>query len=119
MANKTNFLIVTAVFILTILACNATLPQTGSTPAPVTSTLEQSQGQDNLPLTEADVSRVSVEDAKAALDSGEAIIVDVRGVESYAEAHVAGAISIPLTDIESNPSAVALDKNQWIITYCT
>jgi len=116
---KINLLIVITVFTLTILACNAALPQTEPTSAPVISTLEQPQEQDNFPLTEADVPRVSVEDAKDALDSGEAVIVDVRGAEAYAEAHIAGAISIPLTDIEFNPSGVALDKDQWIITYCT
>ncbi len=126
MANKKSFLlIVIAVFMLTILACNATLPQTEPTSAPiqpVTSTLEQpqpQQGQDNLPQTEDDVPRVTAEDAKAALDSGEAVIVDVRSAEAFAETHIAGALSIPLSDIELNPSRVALDKDQWIITYCT
>ena len=125
MANKKIFLIVIAVFTLTILACNAILPQiiTNSTPTqPVISTLglpQPQQGQTNLPLTEADVPRVTVEEAKAALDSGEAVIVDVRSAEAYADGHIAGALSIPLTDIEFNPSGVALDKNQWIITYCT
>ena len=126
MANKKSFLlIVIAVFMLTILACNATLPQTEPTSAPiqpVTSTLEQpqpQQGQDNLPQTEDDVPRVTAEDAKAALDSGEAVIVDERSAEAFAETHIAGALSIPLSDIELNPSRVALDKDQWIITYCT
>ena len=123
MANKkTNFLIVIVVFTLTILACNAILPQTEPTSAPtqpVISTLELPQGQVNLPQTEAEVPRVTAEDAKAAFDSGEAVIADVRSAEAYAEGHIAGALSIPLTDIEINPSGIALDKNEWIITYCT
>jgi rhodanese-related sulfurtransferase len=33
--------------------------------------------------------------------------------------HIAGSISIPLSEIENDPAGVKLDKKQWIITYCT
>ena len=72
-----------------------------------------------MPLTEADVPRVTPKDAKLALDEGKAVIVDVRGAQYYAEGHVAGAISIPLDQFENNIKNVALKKDQWIITYCT
>ena len=72
-----------------------------------------------LPLTEADVPRVTVQDAKAALETGEAIIVDVRGADAYSASHVAGAINIQLGEFETNPLGLNLDKDQWIITYCT
>lgn len=72
-----------------------------------------------LPATEADVPRVTVENAKAALDSGKAIIVDVRSREAYDAGHIAGALYIPLADMENNPEKLGLDKDQWIITYCT
>jgi 3-mercaptopyruvate sulfurtransferase SseA len=85
------------------------------TPAPVPPTATATR----LPLTEADVPRISVKDAKAALDSGEAVIVDVRSIAAYAESHVAGARNIPLANIERNPAGVSLDKDRWIITYCT
>ena len=64
-----------------------------------------------------EIERVSLEDAKAALDAGTAIFVDVRGDQAYAAAHVAGSVSLPLTEIESRIDD--LDPNQWIITYCT
>jgi hypothetical protein len=107
--------------ILLLAACNASLPQTQTAEPtqPVISTLELSQGQVNLPKTEADVPRVAVKDAKSAIDSGTAIVVDVRTTDAFAKQHVTGALSIPLADIEANPSAVKLDKNKWIITYCT
>ena len=54
-----------------------------------------------------------------ALNSGQAIIVDVRSTESFVASHIAGALSIPLNRIEDTPKSVTLDKNQWIITYCT
>jgi rhodanese-related sulfurtransferase len=72
-----------------------------------------------VPQTEADVPRVTVEEAKSAFDSGKAIIVDVRSAEAYAEGHAAGAISIPLSEFENNINNLPLDKDQWIIPYCT
>jgi 3-mercaptopyruvate sulfurtransferase SseA len=77
------------------------------------------QSQTDLPLTEADVPRVTVEEAKFALDNGQAILLDVRSTESYAETHIAGALSFPLDSIEIDPTGLPLDKTQWIITYCT
>lgn len=111
---KTIFFTFIAAMVL-VSACTA-----ASTPTqPVISTLEISQGQNNSPLTEAGVPRVTVEDAKTAFDNGEAIIVDVRSAEAYAEGHIAGAISIPLGEFETNIENVKLDKEKWIITYCT
>ena len=109
---------VISILLLAALACNITLPQTAPTIQPI-STQPQTQGQTDLPLTEADVPRVSTEGAKAALESGQAFIVDVRSAEAYAEGHIAGAISIPLGEFENNIANVPLDKDQWIITYCT
>lgn len=62
---------------------------------------------------------MSVDEAKSALDSGQAIIVDVRSDEAYAVSHVADALNIQLGEIETNPTALDLEKDQWIITYCT
>ena len=75
--------------------------------------------QNGLPQTEADVPRVSVEDAAAAIQSGEAVVVDVRSLQAYQASHIPGALSIPLAQIESNPAGVGLEKDKWIITYCT
>ena len=115
-------LLVISILFLAMLACNAALPKTTPTTAPtiqVISTQPKTQGQTDLPLTEADVPRVIPKDAKLAFDEGKAVIVDVRGAEFYAEGHVTGAISIPLAEIENNMGIVPLKKDQWIITYCT
>jgi 3-mercaptopyruvate sulfurtransferase SseA len=105
MSRKFSILFTIWVLILATSACNI---QTGST---------QSAG--DLPLTEAEVPRVTVQEAKAALDSGEVIIVDVRGSDAYETSHIAGAINIPLDAFVANPGGLDLDKDQWIITYCT
>jgi 3-mercaptopyruvate sulfurtransferase SseA len=95
MSNKI-YLIVTIVLLVLLSACAPQAPQT----------------EDAVP-------RVTVEEAKSAFDNGKAIIVDVRSAESYAAGHAAGAISIPLTNFENNIEDLSLDKDQWIITYCT
>jgi len=104
--------------LLATLACNNLLGQSEPLSTP-TQPANLTQATSNLPLSQDAVPRVAVQDAKAALDSGQAVIVDVRSPDAYAAGHIAGAISISLGEIESNPGGLALDKNEWIITYCT
>src|SRR3990172_2688249 len=79
-----------------------------ATPTPAAAFVEE---------TYPEIPRISLDEAKAALDSGSTIFVDVRSAESYQASHIAGAINIPLTDLETRLGE--LDPNQWIITYCT
>ena len=67
--------------------------------------------------TYPEIERVSLERAKAALDSGTAVFVDVRGAAAYDISHIPSSLSIPLGELEERISE--LDPNQWIITYCT
>ena len=106
---------------LATLACSSLAPQGEPTAAPLPTQpepVQQPQGN-QPPLTEAQVPRISVSDAKAAIDSGQAILVDVRSADSYAAGHAAGAMSIPLGNFEVNIDKLSLEKDQWIITYCT
>jgi 3-mercaptopyruvate sulfurtransferase SseA len=114
---KLKPLIVLPLLLLATLACNLLipLPETGDVP---TQAVEPSAAV-TIPLTEAEVPRVTAEDAKAAFDNDTAIIVDVRSQESYATSHVAGALSIPLGEFETNIASIDLPKDKWIITYCT
>lgn len=64
-----------------------------------------------------DIPRVSVAEAKQALDSSEAVFVDVRSVASYNESHIPGSINIPIDQVEGEPDL--LNPLDWIITYCT
>ena len=90
-----------------LLSQNKTMQPTSQTPV--------SSGHEGESFPE--IERVSLEDAKAAFDSGTAIFVDVRDDQAYVAAHVKGSISLPLGEIESRLGE--LDPNQWIITYCT
>ena len=117
---KTKIILAISFIILVTLACNALLPLPEQDSAP-TQIIEPvfTQSQGNIPQTEDAVPRVTVEQAKAAVDSGAAVIVDVRSQESYETSHIAGALFIPLEDFENNIESLDLGKEQWIITYCT
>jgi hypothetical protein len=129
--SKTKRILSLSILLLAALACNFVAQTPEPTVVPIkpasptlpalTSIVEPtSASQPNrIPLTEAEVPRVPLDIAKAAIDTGEAIVVDVRSAEAYQASHIPGAISIPLQDIEANPTGLKLDKDQWIITYCT
>jgi 3-mercaptopyruvate sulfurtransferase SseA len=86
----------------------STTSQAGETPGqPVT-------GQ-NIPHPE--IERVTLEDAREALDNQQAVFLDVRDGGSFETGHIPGALNIPLAQLESR--LVELDASQWIITYCT
>jgi rhodanese-related sulfurtransferase len=44
-------------------------------------------------------------------------IVDVLPPEEYAESHIAGAVSIPLRQLNAE-TAARLDRDRPVITYC-
>ena len=115
-----SIVILMLVFVLS--ACSAQSTQAPPTTAP-TETLPSSHGitseDPELPLTDAEVPRISVEEARVAFESGAAIIVDVRSPSAFEEGHVVGSVSIPLGQIERDLTSVPLQKDQWIITYCT
>jgi 3-mercaptopyruvate sulfurtransferase SseA len=69
------------------------------------------------PGSVAEVQRVTPAEAKAALDAGEAVIVDVRDINSYTASHIGGALSIPINEL---PDRIGeLNPSSWVITYCT
>ena len=117
--SQSRILISLCVLLLAGLACNFVAP-TESTPPPLTVIVEPTNpSQGNVLQSEDQVPRIPVEQAFAAVQSGAAVMVDVRSTQAYDISHAAGAISIPLFDIENDPNGLPLDKDQWIITYCT
>ena len=79
--------------------------------------------QNNTPAAIAEeipypeIARVSIEEAKSALDSGSAVFLDVRSAEAFTAQHISGAVNIPTAEIETR--LAELDPNDWIIPYCT
>jgi len=64
-----------------------------------------------------DVPRINVEDAKFAIDTGTAVIIDVRGEPFYSNGHIPGSLSISEQDLPN--SIKNLNPSDMIITYCT
>ena len=65
-----------------------------------------------------DVPRITPQELKAKLDAGEDVIVaDARSAASYEALHIAGAISVPLTEVQDHLDA--LPKGAEIVFYCT
>jgi hypothetical protein len=65
--------------------------------------------------------RIDVETAFAEVRAGRAVLVDVRSRESHRARRAAGAISLPLEQIELAPAAAigALPAGKLPILYCT
>jgi 3-mercaptopyruvate sulfurtransferase SseA len=108
-SRRSSTLIALAVAGALLTACSGLTGQAPASPPPApTSTIP--------PWHYPDVPRVTVADAKAALDLGSATFLDVRPAEDYKDQHIPGAVHIFYEDIEEH--AGELDKAEWIITYC-
>lgn len=70
-----------------------------------------------LPEQGDGVRRITAAEARAALDNGTAIIIDVRNDVVYKSGHVKGAILIPSNEIAEHIKELPRDK--MIITYCS
>ena len=86
-----------------------------STTAQPPATVSDQQNEAKGPYPE--VERVSVQEARAAFDNGTALIVDVRSEGSFQAGHATGAISLPLTEIESRYQELPQDR--FLYLYCT
>jgi 3-mercaptopyruvate sulfurtransferase SseA len=65
----------------------------------------------------SEVERVSLTDAVDALDTGSAVFLDVRSQGEYSVSRIPGAVSIPIDQLPDR--FTELDRDDWIITYCT
>ncbi len=67
--------------------------------------------------TDAEVPRITIEDAKKDFDSNSALFVDARSPDVYKQEHIKGAINVsygaPDSEVEKIP------KGKKIIVYCT
>ena len=66
--------------------------------------------------SDADVPRISAQDAKKEVEAGNAILVDGRGDAAFKAEHLPGAISIPYN---AEDRFDQLPKGKKIIIYCT
>ena len=103
-------------------ACHSTTAGTAATTATTATTAAPDANAANAPAPsqnpEDSMPRVRVEDAKAEVGSGKAVIIDVRGTDAWKVAHVEGALDIQLADLEKSDFK-NLPKGKRIIAYCT
>lgn len=65
-----------------------------------------------VPANADEVPRISPEDLKQRIDSGEEILIaDVRSVNSYRAQHLPGAISVPLKELEARLDEFPRDRH--------
>lgn len=109
------FLLLTSLFALVLTACQsaatssskevAAVPTPTATAAPAT------------PDSHKDAPRMTLAEAKAAFDKGEAIFIDSRWEQPYKEDHIIGALNITLQDDPSKYDKIP--KGKKIIVYCS
>ncbi|HEV7484887.1 MAG TPA: rhodanese-like domain-containing protein [Thermoanaerobaculia bacterium] len=63
------------------------------------------------------VPRISVAALKEKIDRGEVVLMDVRDIDSYTASHIAGAMHIPVSYVESE--LPYLPRGKPIVAYCT
>lgn len=68
---------------------------------------------------DADVPRISLEEAKKDYDAGTAVFVDSRAQVAFEQEHVKGAINIPIGSPGVEDKFASLPKNKKIIVYCS
>jgi Rhodanese-like domain len=90
-------------------AKTSSTPRQTTAPAPVMMAEVETQGDG--------VRRIKPVDARGAVAQGKAVIIDVRGEDSYNAGHIKGARWINLNDIGSRAGELPRDK--MIITYCS
>lgn len=62
-------------------------------------------------LTAADVQRITPAEASSLLNSGEAVLYDVRSAEAYKALHAVGALSWPEADAAARLGELPVDKS--------
>ena len=63
------------------------------------------------------VPRATLDETRDKMERGEAVLVDVRSKASFDQAHAAGAISIPETEVFDRLDELPRDKE--VVLYCT
>jgi 3-mercaptopyruvate sulfurtransferase SseA len=102
-------LLVGALGLSLLIACN------GRTTAMNANNVPQVNGQ-TLPLGSDNIARITVAQAKQAMENGEAFFIDTRGADAYEREHIRGAINMPMS--EAAARAKELPKNKLLIAYC-
>jgi rhodanese-related sulfurtransferase len=61
---------------------------------------------------------ISQQELVAALVAGRVTLVDVLSPESYAAAHIDGAVNLPVAEIPARAAQLLPDPDRTIVAYC-
>ena len=101
-------------------ATTSTLSPIASSSAPVTFTSDTAPpppSEHSQSPEKAAVARISAEDLRERVNSGNVVVIDVRDANSYAQGHIAGSLNIPFASVEGQLDTIP--KGKQIVTYCT
>ena len=93
---------------------NPSAEATASIPAPEEASAESSAGT----LPKAEYRKITPQEAKAMMDAGGVMILDVRTQEEFDGGHIKDAILLPGTEVAQKAETVLPDKNARILVYC-
>ena len=111
---KLSIFLVAAVVGAVLLGCNSQEQNAGrARPSPQAT---QSANAQHDHAAETAVPRIGVMDTQAAVNRGEAVLLDVRQPAAFSSGRIKGAILMPEAEIPSR--AGTLPKDKKIITYC-
>jgi len=85
---------------------------------PVQVTAVEIELLEDVAISIPDYQKITPVEAKAMMDGGEVVILDVRTEAEFAEAHIAGAVLLPDYDIEPLAPELLPDKDETILIYC-
>ena len=68
--------------------------------------------------TETGYTVIKPSEAKSMIDAGNVMVVDVRTQSEYEDAHIEGAVLVPLDTICDSDIAALPDKDATLIVYC-
>jgi 3-mercaptopyruvate sulfurtransferase SseA len=63
------------------------------------------------------VPRISIDEVKALMAKNAVLLIDVRDPQSFAQAHIPGAINVPFDHIPNHVEAWKTEK-RLLVTYC-
>jgi flagellar basal body-associated protein FliL len=97
--------VVLVIIVGAILSIEGQQTATASRPA----TTSQPLATTDIPYP--NVPRISVQETKEGLETGQIVVVDVRSQASYDNSHIAGALSIPEGEIDARLDELPRDKD--------
>jgi len=72
-----------------------------------------------LQQVRAEIAELDAEHARALIDGGDPVVVDVREQDEWDEGHIPGAVHIPRGHLESRIERAAPDPSRRVLLYCS